>query len=122
MIGNTNDGDRERFETDADRIFGVPRKVLIGVVIGFVVIGAYAINAVTESGQTSAEKYVSEYGGMESVYTGILNTTNCATLQASFDRAADNNDRAEPGSTAHKYTLGYMKATDERMEQVGCYG
>ncbi len=44
----------------------------------------------------------------------------CAELQATFDRAADNNERAESGSNEKRWTLGYMTAADERMKAIGC--
>jgi len=71
---------------------------------------------------TAAQGYQSRYGGETSVYTRILGMTDCNALQAQFDIAGDNNDLADPGTAAHKRTLGYMTAADDTMEKRGCYG
>ena len=71
---------------------------------------------------TAAQGYQSEYGGEISVYNRILAMTDCSSLQAQFDIAGDNNDLAEPGTPAHKRTLGYMTASDDTMRKRGCYG
>jgi hypothetical protein len=68
-----------------------------------------------------ADQYVDEYGGERSVYARIFGSTDCAFLQGQFDIAGDNNDRAEPGSDEHRWTLGYMTAADEQLEASGCY-
>lgn len=59
--------------------------------------------------------------GDPAVYAQIEASTDCADLQETFDRAAGNNERAETGSEAFDYTLGYMEAADDRMREVGCY-
>ena len=59
--------------------------------------------------------------GDPSVYAQIEASTDCADLQVTFDRAAGNNERAEPGSEAFDYTLAYMEAADDRLREVGCY-
>lgn len=51
----------------------------------------------------------------------IRSSTNCAELQTRFDRAANDNERYEPGSRLFKATLEYMQAADSRMQQIGCY-
>lgn len=58
--------------------------------------------------------------GSPAVYQQIAASTDCADLQATFDRAAANNDRAEPGSTERAWTLGYMRAAEERRQALGC--
>ena len=63
----------------------------------------------------------SQYGGSPSVYAQIAAETDCQSLQAMFDQAAANNDRAVPGTDQHKWTLGYMTAAQERMQAVGCH-
>lgn len=78
----------------------------------------------TDSGSNDpppSNSYMSRYGGQPAVYSRIASETNCSTLQAEFDRAAENNDTAEPGSAEADWTLGYMTAADDRMRAVGCY-
>jgi hypothetical protein len=60
--------------------------------------------------------------GSPAVYAEIATETDCAALQTTFDRAAANNDRAAPGSAEHQWTLGYMRAADDRMKTIGCHG
>lgn len=80
-------------------------------VLGAVVIG---LGAIADGGDNRP--------GSPAVYDRIAATTDCAELQAMFDRAADNHDTAQPGSAETEWTLGYMEAADDRMESVGCYG
>jgi hypothetical protein len=65
--------------------------------------------------------YEAEYGGNPAIYERIASLSDCDELQAEFDIAADINDRAEPGTPAHRQSTGYMGATDARMQEVGCY-
>lgn len=59
--------------------------------------------------------------GVDSVYQRIETTRDCAELQETFDRAASNVDRYEPGDKRRKAPMSYMDAADERMRAVGCY-
>ena len=68
-----------------------------------------------------SNSYISRYGGQATVYSRIATMTGCTALQAEFDKAAANNDRAEPGTAEHKWTLGYMTAADDRMRDLDCY-
>lgn len=67
------------------------------------------------SGDDSADR-----PGEPSVYNRIAALDDCAALQEEFDRAAANNDRAEPGTAEHKATLGYMKAAEARRDELNC--
>lgn len=71
-------------------------------------------------GEQTADDYADDHGGNPAVYERILNLTDCAALQQEFDRATANNDRAEPGTDEHRWTLGYMTAAQDRMDAVGC--
>lgn len=73
-----------------------------------------------EKGNASAARY----GGSEAVYAEIAASTDCAGLQVTFDRADANHGFAvEQGDRAEMdWTLGYMKASDARMREIGCYG
>jgi hypothetical protein len=74
-----------------------------------------------DSSTSPADQYLGEYGGDRRVYARILGSTDCDFLQEQFDIAADNNDRATPGSDEHRWTLGYMTAADDQLEESGCY-
>jgi hypothetical protein len=55
------------------------------------------------------------------VYDRIAAETDCATLQAEFDQASENHDAVPAGSEQAGWSLGYMKAADARMKDLGCY-
>ncbi len=59
--------------------------------------------------------------GSPAVYERIESLTDCVELQAEFDTAAANNDRAAAGSEEFDVTLSYMEAADDRLAEVGCY-
>lgn len=65
--------------------------------------------------------YLDRYGGSAQVYADIAAESDCAALQATFDRAAENNDREEPGTDAFRWTTGYMTAANDRMGALGCF-
>jgi hypothetical protein len=75
----------------------------------------------TACGSQNDGNYIDEYGGSSAVYQRIATETDCAALQAEFDQAAANNDAADPGTSQHRQTTGYMRAADDRMREVGCY-
>ena len=66
-----------------------------------------------------AAEYAEEYGGSVSAYRQILSLSSCVELQEQFDIAADNNDAAEPGTSAHRQSLGFMTAAQARMDSLG---
>jgi hypothetical protein len=68
-----------------------------------------------------AQRYVDEYSGGFDAYVEIFSSNDCAFLQDKFDIAAGNNERAEPGTAEFKWTLGFMLASDERMQEINCY-
>jgi hypothetical protein len=56
--------------------------------------------------------------GNPDVYARINAMTDCAELQREFDQADAN--RSLP--TDDDIPIAYMKAADERMDEIGCYG
>jgi hypothetical protein len=60
--------------------------------------------------------------GNPAVYDRIAAETDCDELQAEFDTAMDNHDRVAAGSEQASWSLGYAKAADARMNELGCYG
>jgi hypothetical protein len=64
--------------------------------------------------------YQAEYGGSSTVYAAIASNTDCDELQETFDGAAEVNDASEPGTAQQRSSLGYMTATQDQMEALGC--
>lgn len=58
--------------------------------------------------KTTAD-FVKEFGGNPDVYDRILKMTDCPALQDEFNIAEENTN------------IGYMKAADQRMREIGCY-
>jgi len=96
-------------------------KSIVRFIIVILAIAAVGAVFLTTRGSTLKPSLYGEYGGKSGVYAQIAQERDCRALQTTFDRAAANNDRAQPGSAEHKWTLGYMKAADERMRSLGCY-
>lgn len=59
--------------------------------------------------------------GNPAVQQRIAAETDCATLQAEFDTASANFDRAPKGTPESAAAISYMDAADNRMKAVGCY-
>lgn len=92
----------------------------------FVVLAIVAILVLASCGNSdepekTVEYYMDEYNGTLEVYEEILSTTNCNTLQEKYAIAVENNERQTPGTSLYKVTLGYMVATDDQMQKIGCY-
>lgn len=68
-----------------------------------------------------ATQYAQEYDGSYDAYYQIFTSTDCAFLQEQFDIAYETNENAEAGTIHHKRSLGFMLASDERMQEIGCY-
>lgn len=105
---------------------GRRRDVMAAVLIGVlsVLIGSACSPAPTnDQGDDGGggNGYYDTYGGSQAVYDRIAALTDCDALQHEFDVAAANNDAAEPGTSQHRQTTGYMAAADDRMRAVGCY-
>ena len=61
-----------------------------------------------------------ERPGDPAVYKRIDALSDCKALQAEFDVAAANHDRAST-QQQREWTTAYMAAADDRMRAVGCY-
>lgn len=86
------------------------------------IVAAIAIQAAENSSKAkTAKDYVDEFGGNPDVYASILAMTDCASLQNKFDQAEENLALQEAGTPQYKWGLGYMKAADDRMREIGCY-
>jgi hypothetical protein len=97
--------------------------IIVSVVVSFCVVCGVAAIAIQAGDSSSKAKttsdYMDEFGGNPDVYARILAMTDCATLQNEFDQAEEN--LQEPGTPQYRWGLGYMKASDDRMREIGCY-
>ena len=66
--------------------------------------------------------YVSEFGGDISIYTRILEMTDCTELQREFERANESAKLQETGTQEYRASIGYRTAADNRMKEVECAG
>ena len=66
--------------------------------------------------------YVEEFGGDISIYTRILEMTDCTELQREFERADENVKLQESGTQEYRWSIGYRTAADNRMKEVECAG
>ena len=66
--------------------------------------------------------YVERFGGDITIYTRILQMTDCTELQREFERADESSKRHEPGTLQNKEFTGYRTAADNRMKEVECAG
>lgn len=97
---------------------------LIAVTISICVmciVAALGIQASEQNKTKTADQYFEEFGGNIDVYVEILALTDCKLLQEKFDIASANNSREQAGTQQYRWTLGYMKASDDRMREIGCY-
>lgn len=60
--------------------------------------------------------------GKAEVYARIDNSTDCADLQATFDRHIDDALSREPNTYIRNVVTGYAEAADNRMHAIGCFG
>lgn len=103
---------------------GLLARLLLVVGVLFVIGAVMGGSRSGGSGGTSTpvparNSYADEYGGNPGVYREIAAETDCGVLQASFDQAYENNEAAEPGTPAHRASLGFMLASGDRMEALG---
>lgn len=69
----------------------------------------------------TAEEFAEEYDGSLDAYREILSSNDCDWLQGQYDTADQANQKSEPGELYYKRSLGFMIATNKRMENIGCY-
>ena len=87
-------------------------KLALAVGGAVVVVGLIALGSLSESSKP----------GNPAVYDRINSETDCDTLQAEFNQAMTNHDALPSGDSRRDWALGYAKAADSRMNDLGCYG
>jgi hypothetical protein len=66
--------------------------------------------------------YVEKFGGDITVYTRILEMTDCTELQREFERADESSKLQAPGTQEYKASIGYRTAAQNRIKEVECEG
>ena len=62
------------------------------------------------------------FGGDITIYTRILQMTDCTELQREFGRADEISKQLEPGTQEDQVSIGYRTAAENRMKDVECEG
>lgn len=99
------------------------RNLIIGcfALLAVILLCVFLLVIIGNSQPETPDEYVAEYGGVRNEYVEILELNDCELLQEKFDISSENNARQTTGTPLFKMTLGYMKAADERMKEIGCY-
>jgi hypothetical protein len=66
--------------------------------------------------------YVDRFGGDITIYTRILQMTDCTELQREFERADENSKLQDPDTQEYRVSMGYRTAAENRMKEVECAG
>jgi hypothetical protein len=66
--------------------------------------------------------YVDRFGGDITIYTRILQMTDCTELQREFERADEISKQLEPGMPEYQASIGYRTAASNRIKEVECEG
>lgn len=97
----------------------------LGIAITLLVIicccSYFAFSTLFSNEINTPEEYAQEYDGSVVAYREILESNDCTFIQAKFDTAYTANQNAEPGTIYYKRSLGFMRASDARMKEIGCY-
>ncbi len=93
------------------------KKVLLAVLIL-----CLASLACLGPGLATPGDYVERFGGDITIYTRILQMTDCTELQREFERADENSKQQQPDTPEYKVSMGYRTAADNRMKEVECAG
>jgi hypothetical protein len=83
--------------------------------------GAPAGGGAPAASGLSADQYAAQYGGDRAIYEDILNETDCAALEKTYDLAVQANSAAKPESAEARAAQGIIAAADARQEAAGCY-
>ena len=93
-----------------------------GVVVLVICVVAVCIGlALSSSEPQTVDEYMKQYGGNPDVYQDLLTSNDCDHLQEQFNQADSNLALHSPGTQQYEWGLGYMKASDARMKEIGCY-
>ncbi len=94
---------------------------MLAVVVSLCVVCGVAALAMNTGSGTKAEQYAREYDGSLQAYEAIFSSQDCAWLQGQFDNAYQSSETSQPGTSTYQRAIGFMKASDERMKEIGCY-
>ena len=98
---------------------------MLGISITLLVIlcvcAAFGFAMLAPSDPNTPEEYATEYKGSADVYREILTSNDCTYLQQQFNTADTASQSNDPGTLYHLRAVGFMKASDQRMREIGCY-
>ena len=66
--------------------------------------------------------YLDRFGGDITIYTRILQMTDCTELQRELERADETSKQLDSGTSEHKVSIGYRSAAENRIKEVECTG
>lgn len=66
--------------------------------------------------------YVDRFGGDITIYTRILEMTDCTELQREFEKADENSKLQAAGTQQYNEAVGYRTAANNRIKEVECEG
>ena len=89
------------------------------VFLSFVVLCLASLACLTPALLTPGD-YVEKFGGEISVYTRILEMTDCTELQREFERADESVKLYESDTLEYKASIGYRTAAENRIKEVEC--
>lgn len=91
------------------------------VFLAFLILCLASLACLTPALATPGD-YIEEFGGDITIYTRILEMTDCTELQREFERADENSKLQEPDTPEYRASIGYRTAADNRMKDVECAG
>lgn len=95
---------------------------LIAIIVSICAICIVSVVAINSTDPNKrAAQYAKDYDGSQNAYLEIFTSNDCIFLQDKFNIAYSANEASQPGTIYSKRSIGFMKATDERMREIGCY-
>lgn len=91
------------------------------VMFAFLLLGLASLACLTSSLLTPGD-YVEEFGGDITIYTYILELTDCTELQRELERADEAIKLQQSGTQEYQVSLGYRTAARNRIREVECEG
>lgn len=91
------------------------------VFLAFLILCLASLACLTPTLATPGD-YMKKFGGDVTIYTRILEMTDCTELQREVERADESLKLQEPDTQEYEATMGYRTAAENRMKEVECAG
>ncbi|HEX6033340.1 MAG TPA: hypothetical protein VFY83_02855 [Anaerolineales bacterium] len=91
------------------------------VFLAFLILCLASLACLTPTLATPGD-YMKKFGGDVTIYTRILEMTDCTELQREVERADESLKLQEPDTQEYEATIGYRTAAENRMKEVECAG